>query len=728
MVAPLLVPLLLVAGSPLMNGSRAAVATTPATVPIDELASRAAVAMRRHDCAAAIATLAPAAVAGPNVKIANLLVGFYAHSCESVADAEEHLFAASDPGGPFEDWRLFLLSNSAHAQGHVLLARAALAKLVGDYPSSPLRARALLRAATYTWEQGDKARSVALIEQARHEGLKGDESTGLEALAWDIGGRTADAAVRLEAARHLLSEAPGRAASLNVADTLRAPKGDLSWSSVLSPDQLKLRARSLLALDLGPSALAALESIESAGQDLQWHLLKADVLARLHRGADAVALLNPLHGSTPQEETELEWARAMAAADLASAQRGRSNPSTAERLRMREEMRKHLERVAVSPVDPTLAAKALHLLFIELTEEGQFEASIQVLRRLRALEPRDTTGAASLWTRGWQEFSRGNYTGAIGYWTELTALYPDDSTARRGHYWTARSFDALGEHARAHDAYLELANADTDDFYRHNAVARLGHLQRTPAAVNAATRSEPWPTDSVLARARLLSDWGLDGLAQEEMTLVGAKAQPLAARALGALILARKGQLKDSVLAIRAAFPALGGAYQASVPPEALRLYYPLEYQAPVRTWATARHISPYLVYGIIRQESAFDANALSVAGARGLMQLMPSTARELAHGLGLPFQNGSMADPAFNLQVGTEYLRQVLQMFDDNLELALAGYNCGPFRIKRLWHQSGSHDVDRFLEGLTIEESKVYVKRILVLSDSYRQLYPDAG
>jgi soluble lytic murein transglycosylase-like protein len=66
--------------------------------------------------------------------------------------------------------------------------------------------------------------------------------------------------------------------------------------------------------------------------------------------------------------------------------------------------------------------------------------------------------------------------------------------------------------------------------------------------------------------------------------------------------------------------------------------------------------------------------------------------------------------------------------MFDGNLELGLAPYNGGPYRIKRLWREARTSDLDRFVEGLSIEESKVYVKRILVLSDSYRRLYPHAA
>ena len=107
-------------------------------------------------------------------------------------------------------------------------------------------------------------------------------------------------------------------------------------------------------------------------------------------------------------------------------------------------------------------------------------------------------------------------------------------------------------------------------------------------------------------------------------------------------------------------------------------------------------------------------------------MQVMPRTGRELARHMGLPWSTARLVEPEFNLRLGTTYLRQVLEMFDGNLDLALAGYNGGPFRVKRLWAQAGAdRELDRFLEGLAIEESKTYVKRILVLSDSYRQLYP---
>ncbi len=418
----------------------------------------------------------------------------------------------------------------------------------------------------------------------------------------------------------------------------------------------------------------------------------------------------------------------MAAEDAAAAQRGRANLGSAERQQLRLLSQQYLEKVAQSGADPELAAKALKSLYADYREDDQFERAMETLRRLRRVDPKDTTGAANLWQVGWQEYGRRNYSGAIGYWTELFSLYPEESSARRGRYWTARAFDALGENERAQQIYNEIAQADTSDFYRRNALTRLKGKPAALAAMAAGRAKEPWPVDPALDRARLLTDLGLDDLALSEAELVKEKVQPRSMQALEAVVLARHGDRRKSVLVIRDAFPALGGPFQATVPDEARRLYYPLDYQEPIRTWAAQNRLPPYLVFGIIRQESAFDTNAQSWAGARGLMQLMPATARELAAKNGLVYSHEKLSDPAYNVRLGTTYFRQVLSMFDDNLELSLAGYNGGPYRIKRLWNESGGTELDRFLEGLGIEESKTYVKRILVLSDSYRQLYPQAG
>jgi len=766
----LCLPLLLGSAQPGTPDAGAAAADAAATSPNAATSFRsAAVAMRRRDCTAALGQLAPLATAGgPDQAQAGLLTGFYAHACGQVTLAEERLFGARMPGGPLEDWRLFLLSEDARARGHVLVARAALAKLLGDYPGSPLRARAMVRAAALDWEHADAERALALVRQARKEGLGGEERTKLDALAWEIGTRLGDAKVRAEAARELLVSSPSVAAQLGVVEVFRHPDGTLSLAGALTVSQLEQRARALLALQLEPNALATLDAIAPADRDLQWVLLKADVLTRDHRGNDALTLLRPLQSSESlpgersarseradrgraaeaEQETPararrevqplfkaesmaaLEWALAQAADDAALAQRGRSARVQAERRKLRLAAQLHLRSVAELGADPGLSIRALRSLYAHLIENNLFEPAMAVLRRLRTLDTKDLTGVNVLWARGWQDFSRRNYAGAIRYWAELDKLYPDDSSGRRARYWTARSYEAMGKPDRARELYSEIAAADTSDFYRLNALARLARW-KAPPPESERRSAEPWPYDPALVRAQLLNDLGLDDLAQTELDLVRARSQapsPRAEAALQAVILARRGERRKSVLAIRDAFPALGGPFQAAVPEEALKLYYPLDYEQPIRAAAVANGLPPALVFGVIRQESAFDANAQSWAGASGLMQLMPGTARELARGLGMSWSRERLTEPAWNVRVGASYLRQVMAMFGGNVELALAGYNGGPYRIKRLWRAAGNRDLDRFLEGLSIEESKVYVKRILVLSDSYRRLYPHAA
>jgi soluble lytic murein transglycosylase len=108
-------------------------------------------------------------------------------------------------------------------------------------------------------------------------------------------------------------------------------------------------------------------------------------------------------------------------------------------------------------------------------------------------------------------------------------------------------------------------------------------------------------------------------------------------------------------------------------------------------------------------------------------MQIMPATGRELAKRLELPYTTQRLLDPDYSLRLGTTYFRQLLGQFDDRVELALAGYNGGPGRIGRLWRAHGDAGaVDLFLEDLALEESRNYVKRILVLAESYRSLYSD--
>lgn len=710
----------------------------PPVEPLDPAYREAADALRQRRCDDAQRALAPLidplpprpGTVGGAARLALLTSGFYAHACEDVALAQERLAAAVEPGAGLEDWRLLLLAESAHARGDEAEARRAMAELLSDYRDSPLWERALVAAIEQSAEAGDPDHALQLVRWSREqEGLAPGTVARAEALAWEVGSALGDVTVQARAARRLLTYAPVIAADLGVVELFRRPGGEVAWRAILTGPELERRAAALLDSELADGALATLADVPVRDRDFEWALLEARALSRAGEGREAEAVLRATTPTDPEERAAAEWALSQAYADLAAPLGSGARLPADERQRMRRASHEHLAAVVRIGADRDLSARALRQLFAEWAADDRFEDALEALRALRRLDPGDVTGAAYLWGFGWREYRKQNYTGAIGYWSELLSLYPESRESRSGRYWTGRAFERLGHAHRAREVYREIATSDTTDFYRKHALARLddgaGFAADGRARGGEPASEQPWPVDEDLARARLLSDLGLDDLALAEIEARGDRVDRRAREALTGLALSRQGRHRSGIPHLRRAFPALGGPYQASVPLAARRLYYPLAFDDQIRPVAESAGFPAYLLYGIIREESAFDVTATSHVGARGLMQLMPATGREVARRIGLRYSSGSLDEPAYNVRVGAAYFRQLMDMFGGRTELALAGYNGGPYRMKRLWREAGPRpELDFFLESLPIDESRNYVKRVLVFADSYAQMY----
>ena len=683
---------------------------------------------RAQGFAAARARLEPIlAAAGPEADRARLQLGLLAHAHEETALAARLLGAVTD-ADEFEDWRLYVLADSAAAIGARDVARDALERLLAGVPASPLRSRALVRLAQLVWEARDAAGALARVAAGRAEPLPDATRLELERLAWQIGVERKDGAVLAAAGRRLLVDFPVEASKLRVVDVVAAHGGPREWRLWLEPHELERRAAALLEAELPAGALTTLGAVPAAARDFEWRLLEARALTDSQRGAEALTLLAVASADSPAATARLERERARAAAEAATLRRGRPAASAEARARLRGRAREHLLGVVRADAEPALVAEALRQLAADYLAEERLDEALAALRQLATAAPADSFAARPLWDRGWRRFENGDPRGAIALWSELATLYPKSSFARSARYWSARAHERTGAADGASAIYRELAAADTADFYARQAAARLAGGAAVSAAAAAAQR-DLWPEDVALARAGRLSELGLDALAATELDAVGERAEAPARHALEALVAARRGDRRSSLRLLKRAFPALGTAHQATVPEAALALYYPLDFQAAIAAAAERERLPVALVFGMVHQESGFDATARSRSGARGLMQLMPGTGREVARRLGLPYSTARLVDPDYSVRLGTTYFRQMLRQFDGNVELALAGYNGGPGRISRLWRASGPEpELDRFLEGLDLEESRNYVKRILVLAESYRSLYPELG
>jgi soluble lytic murein transglycosylase len=137
-----------------------------------------------------------------------------------------------------------------------------------------------------------------------------------------------------------------------------------------------------------------------------------------------------------------------------------------------------------------------------------------------------------------------------------------------------------------------------------------------------------------------------------------------------------------------------------------------------------ARGLDPYLVAALVAQESTFDAGARSVANARGLMQILPSTGRQLARAEGIRrFRTSQLEDPATNVRLGTRYFAELVRRFG-GAHYALAGYNAGEQRVLRWRLERPGLDRDEFIDDIPFPETQNYVKRILGTAEDYRRLY----
>jgi soluble lytic murein transglycosylase len=167
-----------------------------------------------------------------------------------------------------------------------------------------------------------------------------------------------------------------------------------------------------------------------------------------------------------------------------------------------------------------------------------------------------------------------------------------------------------------------------------------------------------------------------------------------------------------ALLALLAVLGVGGGTVLATEPAWYLRARYPLKYETIIEGHARNYRLEPALIAAVIYRESKFDAHAGSEAGALGLMQLTPGTAKGIALRTGgTRFEVSDLYDPELNVRYGAWYLRHLLDAYDGDVQKALAAYNGGRGNVER---------------GIVFAETREYVDRVLAARDAYRKAYPE--
>jgi soluble lytic murein transglycosylase len=352
---------------------------------------------------------------------------------------------------------------------------------------------------------------------------------------------------------------------------------------------------------------------------------------------------------------------------------------------------------------------------IEQSAGRDAEAIAGYGRLLRAY-PASDLAAEGRFRIGWILYRQGRWTAAADTFGRL-ATGPVDASAEV-RYWQARALERAGERQAAAEIYRQLVAQTPDGYYAHWAERRLGKASTTRTAAISAPADEtpindpPAGTDSYhLVRARELRDCGLRRLARKELKAF--EASNAGAAGLDAYLVEVYPGVDGYRDAIRVAYAS--GQRRPEV-------FYPLAFWPIVTQQTAGRNLDPLLVLALMRQESLFDPVARSPADARGLMQLLPSTAERVAERHGRPA--GDLYDPKINVPLGVAYLDELLNAYGGDAIRALAAYNGGESALARWEHTFGHLEPDEFVESITYRETRDYVKKVLANHRRYLRIY----
>lgn len=426
-----------------------------------------------------------------------------------------------------------------------------------------------------------------------------------------------------------------------------------------------------------------------------------EVLFRLDRYAAAARQFARITGDGPlAASAAYQHARALL----------RDGRATESRAALRQILTRHAR-------DTNAASAALFLLADLATDEGRDGPARTAYRDVARQYPSSDLAPAARFRAALIAYVDGNFRLAALEFDTLRTRHGSSSESLSATYWSGRSWARLGDTAAARERWRDLAARAPLSYYGMLAARRLGEQPWAPAPGTDSASADSSVAASA-SRVRQLQAIGLEPEAREEVDALVADGGRSPQRAMiVAPVLRALGQASRAIALANRADEARGAA--------AYRLRFPVVQEPVLAFEARARGLDIALVAALIRQESSFMPAATSPAGARGLMQLMPSVGRQVAAGLDFPFWDVALLHQAdVNVQLGTRHLASLLQSYGGDEALTLAAYNAGRSRVTRWLTKRGTADRELFVERIPYVETRDYVRIILRNKELYRSLY----
>jgi soluble lytic murein transglycosylase len=369
-----------------------------------------------------------------------------------------------------------------------------------------------------------------------------------------------------------------------------------------------------------------------------------------------------------------------------------------------------------------LASEALWQAAMAYERRGRHSDARKLFLKLATNYPKSTYADQAAWRAGFALYQTRQYTAASKAFLRLSRQTSASHLRDQGYYWAGKCYQKLGQKAEARFWIERASEGFPTSYYSTRAHAVLGKTENTyieaPQPGEHLSAGQSYTPSAHIPKGDVLASIGLYRYAEREYD----RARHILGRNLFALddLKPRYERVRamHKALQVSAQIVMLERAHGISMTRSSFRRLYPTYYWGEINQIARKMNLDPNLMIAIMRQESAFNTTAVSRAGARGLMQVMPQTGRDMARLVKLKnFSTEDLHDPQTSILLGGKHLSDHMRAFRKDkhrqLSLALSAYNAGLDAAKRWAKRLTKQDVDEFIERIPYKETRNYVKLV---------------
>ncbi|MEK6678604.1 MAG: transglycosylase SLT domain-containing protein [Nitrospirota bacterium] len=641
--------------------------------------------------------------------------------------AVDYLKISAQEYRELQDYALYFLAEYYISKEYYTHAVENYDAAIKSFPNSPLISRAVYKKA----EANLSANYLFLAKEGFNEFVKKFPENGLTANAvFKIGEafeKEGNDVIAADYYKRILCEYPYHSLSKSADERFAGLKNKNSQIPDLTTDELLLRANNLYKYPLFDKAVTEYQRlIEALPAERHSEILQKLGVSLFKTGKteDAIQIFNRMVNEAPSKNAGAEallWLGKCYA-----------------RLGYDDNLLNSYQAIFKRYSESEWMDDALFAAADFYSNKNDFKKAISYYKKLAEGFPESALSEQAYWYIGWLNYRLGNYKEAASSFNEFLFKYPQSEYINRVLYWRGRSLEKTGKAGSA-DALYQKVCKTRYGFYCYNVKSRNENLSDAGLVVNNADNGKAVQVnngnnaieaDANFIRAKELSILGMNQDAVNELYKLRER---VSLNKEGLLLINKMlyefGEYHISVKSIIQNFYDKIERGGNDLPEYFWGLAYPQGYWSVVTEYAARYGLDPYLVASIMREESWFNKQAVSRSGARGVMQLMPFTARWVSKQLKYEYNDDeNLFDAEININFGAWYLSYLKKRFNGNTVLIIASYNAGPEAVTKWVNGNSNMETDEFIEAIPYNETRAYAKRVLRSYAEYHRIYNNSA